>query len=185
MLKEKIEGYVPQNKQEMQDKKVMLDYLNLFGSQLLTRENEFAHFTSSGFALNEARDKVLMVYHHIYNSWAWTGGHADGQADLLAVALKEAREETGVKHLTPLTDDIMSIEILPVIGHMKRGEYVSAHQHLNVSYVLIASETDELRIKEDENSQVGWIPVDEIKHYVREEHMLPIYEKLIRRVSKV
>ena len=166
MLKEKIEGYVPQNKQEMQDKKVMLDYLNLFGSQLLTRENEFAHFTSSGFVLNEARDKVLMVYHHIYNSWAWTGGHADGQADLLAVAL-------------------MSIEILPVIGHMKRGEYVSAHQHLNVSYVLIASETDELRIKEDENSQVGWIPVDEIKHYVREEHMLPIYEKLIRRVSKV
>ena len=185
MLIEKIKSYVPKNRQEMQDKKVMLDYWKLFESQLLTRENEFAHFTSSAFVVNESKDKVLMVYHNIYNSWAWTGGHADGEADLFAVALNEAIEETGIEHISPLTEDIMSLEILPVVGHLKRGEYVSAHQHLNLSYVFIASETDNLRIKEDENSKVGWIPLNKITDYVKEEHMIPIYEKLIQQIVAV
>ena len=65
MLKNKIKSYVPMNKQEEQDQKVMLDYLHLFEGNILTRENEFAHFTSSGFILNENKDKVLMIYHNL------------------------------------------------------------------------------------------------------------------------
>ena len=59
--------------------------------------------TASGFIVNEARNKTLMVHHNIYNSWSWTGGHADGDSDLLAVALREAREETGIVNVTPLS----------------------------------------------------------------------------------
>ena len=133
--------------------------------------------------LNEARDKVLMIYHNLYNSWAWTGGHADGEADLLAVAIKEAKEETGVVNIRPLSAEIMSLDILPVWGHMKKGKYVSSHQHLNVSYLLVASEEDVLRIKEDENSNVGWIPINEIETYCQEPQMLPIYQKLLQRAT--
>ncbi len=185
MLKEQIKSYVPINEQEVQDQKVMLDYIMLFQSNILTRENEFAHFTSSGFILNEAKDKVLMIYHNLYNSWAWTGGHADGEVNLLEVAMKEAKEETGVIHLRPLTNEIMSLDILPVWGHMKKGSYVSSHQHLNVSYLLVADETDVLRIKEDENSNVGWIPVEEIEQYCQEPQMIPIYKKLLQRVKEL
>ena len=185
MLKEQIKSYVPINEQEVQDQKVMLDYIMLFQSNILTRENEFAHFTSSGFILNEAKDKVLMIYHNLYNSWAWTGGHADGEVNLLEVAMKEAKEETGVIHLRPLTNGIMSLDILPVWGHMKKGSYVSSHQHLNVSYLLVADETDVLRIKEDENSNVGWIPVEEIEQYCQEPQMIPIYKKLLQRVKEL
>ena len=107
----------------------MLDYLHLFEGNILTRENEFAHFTSSGFILNENKDKVLMIYHNLYNSWAWTGGHADGEEDLLKVAIKEAKEETGVVNIQPLSTQIMSLDILPVWGHMKKVPMLA---HINI-----------------------------------------------------
>ena len=183
MFKKQIQSYVPMNEQEVQDQKVILNYIKLFEHNILTRENAFAHLTSSGFILIEARVKVLLIYHNLYNSWAWTGGHADGEADLLAVAIKEAKEETGVVNIRPLSAEIMSLDILPVWGHMKKGKYVSSHQHLNVSYLLVASEEDVLRIKEDENSNVGWIPINEIETYCQEPQMIPIYQKLLQRAT--
>ena len=48
--------------------------------------------TSSGLIFNKNLDKILMVHHNIYNTWSWTGGHADGEDDLLKVAIKEAKE---------------------------------------------------------------------------------------------
>ena len=48
-----------------------------------------------------------MIHHNIYNSWGWTGGHADGNSDLIKVAIKEAQEETGIKHVKPIIDDIL------------------------------------------------------------------------------
>lgn len=185
MYKNQIKRYQPINEQEVQDQKVMLDYIESFSHNLLTRENEFAHLTSSGFILNETLDKVLMIYHNLYQSWAWTGGHADGEADLLKVAIKEAKEETGVVNIRPLSEEIMALDILPVWGHMKKGQYVSSHLHLNVSYLLVASEADILRIKEDENSNVGWLPIDELASFCDEPQMLPVYEKLVNKSKKI
>ena len=82
---------------------------------MLTRSNELVHMTSSAFNINKNRHKTLMIHHNIYNSWAWTGGHADGEEDLLKVALKEAREETGVINLRPILEDIFSLDLIPVI----------------------------------------------------------------------
>lgn len=73
-------------------------------SNVLTRKNEFSHLTSSSFIVNKERTKVLMIHHNIYDSWAWTGGHADGEVDLLSVALRETQEETGIKSATPLSN---------------------------------------------------------------------------------
>jgi len=92
---EDIKNYKPYNEQEEKDKKLVEYYIDNF-KDILTRENELAHLTSSAFILNKDKSKVLMIYHNIYDSWAWTGGHADGEEDLLVVALKEAKEETGI-----------------------------------------------------------------------------------------
>ena len=110
-LKENLEKFVPYNEQEKTDKRIMLKYLKDF-DDVLTRQNEYGHFTSSAFILNKERTKLLMIYHKIYNSWAWTGGHSDGDNDLLHVAMKEAKEETGIKNVRPISEDIYSIEIL-------------------------------------------------------------------------
>lgn len=160
-LKSSIERFKPYNEQEEVEKRIMLKYIEDF-DDVLTRQNEYGHFTSSAFVLNKERTKMLMIYHKIYNSWAWTGGHSDGDSNLLHVAMKEAKEETGIKNVRPIFDDIYSLEIINVNGHEKRGKYVGSHVHLNVTYLLEADENEAVHIKEDENSGVKWVPIDEI-----------------------
>ena len=75
--------------------------------------------------------------------------------------LKEAQEESGIRHVKPVSEKIYSLEVLTVDGHVKKGAYVSSHLHLNVTYLLQAEETDALHIKEDENSNVAWFPLEE------------------------
>ena len=160
-LKENLEEFEPYNEQEEVDKKIILDYINNF-DDTLTRQNKYGHFTSSAFVLNKERTKILMVYHKIYNSWAWPGGHSDGDSNLLNVAMKEAKEETGIKNVIPIFKNIYSIEIISVNGHEKSEKYISSHVHLNVTYLLEADENEKIHIKEDENSGVKWVPIDNV-----------------------
>ena len=102
-----------------------------------------------------------MAYHNIYDSWSWLGGHADGEEDLLSVAMKEAREEAGIRNVRPVSDEIFSLEVLTVDGHVKRDRYVSSHLHLNVTYLLEADEEEGLHVREGENSGVQWFGLDE------------------------
>lgn len=183
-LRDKIKKFVPSCEQEENDKKIMLKYFDDF-EDVLTRENEYGHFTASSWVLNEDRTKVLMIYHNIYNSWAWTGGHADGDADLLNVAIREVMEETGIHDVKPILDDIFSLEIICVNGHVKRGKYVSSHVHLNVTYLLEASSLEDLKIKEDENSGVKWIDVEEAISMSSEPWMHRIYQKLIDKSKRI
>lgn len=159
-LTEQIRSYQPMNEQEERDKELILHCLET-EKDIFTRANRLAHMTASAWIVNPERTKVLMAYHNIYHSWSWLGGHADGETDLLKVALKEAREESGIYHVKPVSEKIYSLEVLTVDGHVKRGEYVSSHLHLNVTYLLQAEETDVLHIKEDENSNVGWFSLED------------------------
>lgn len=183
-LKELLEKYEPYNEQEESDKKLMLEYINNF-DDVLTRKNEMCHFTASSWIVNKQRTKALMIYHNIYKSWAWTGGHCDGDEDTLHVALKEAKEESGLENIKILSENPASIEIVSVDGHIKRGKYVSTHVHLNISYLFEADENDKLKIKEDENSGVKWINIDDISKIIREPKMLPIYNKLNEKIERL
>ncbi len=100
-LRKAIEAYCPWDAQEERDRLVMLDAIDKLETPL-SRENPFAHFSASAWIVNPDRTRALMAWHNIYRTWAWTGGHADGEADLLAVALREAREETGIAHISPM-----------------------------------------------------------------------------------
>lgn len=183
-LKENIEKFIPYNEQEQVDKKIMLDYIRDF-NDTLTRQNEYGHFTSSAFVLNKERTKMLRIYHKIYNSWAWVGGHSDGDSDLLYVAMKEAKEETGIKNVAPISNDIYSLEIINVNGHEKRGKYVGSHVHLNVTYLLETDENEEIHIKEDENSGVKWVPIDEVLNVTSEIWVRDrVYTKIIEKMKK-
>lgn len=181
---ESIKKYTVFNEQEKIDKEIIVKCLGKF-DDVLTRENEIAHITSSAFVINKNRDKLLMVHHNIYNSWSWTGGHADGDGDLLYVAIKEVKEETGVENIWVVSKDILSLDILPVLGHQRRGKYVAPHLHLSVAYLLECDENEQLVIKPDENSSVQWIPFKEIDTYSNEPHMIEIYKKIISKVESL
>ena len=184
MYIDSIRAYVPQDAQEAADRAMILDYIARF-PDILSRNNPIAHISSSGFVVNAGASKVLMAHHNIFRVWAWTGGHADGETDLLSVALREAREETGAVHILPLSTEIASVDILPVWGHVKRGKYVCAHQHLNVSYLLTADEGDPLQNREGENTQVAWLDAERMLEITNEWQMDYVYTKLLDRARSL
>ena len=160
ILLKQLAAFVPFNEQEARDRELLLGCLRR-EPEVLTRKNPLAHFTASAWVVNPAHTRVLMAYHNIYRSWSWLGGHADGESDLLAVALREVREESGIRSARPVSRDIFSVEALTVDGHEKRGAYISSHLHLNVTYLLEADEEEALSIKPDENSGVRWFTLEE------------------------
>ena len=179
---EEIKKYRPCNAQEQRDQALILDFLEKNGDAFL-RSNLLAHMTASSWIVNPERTKTLMVYHNLYDSWSWTGGHADGETDLLSVALREAREETGIAHVRPLSPEIFSLEVLTVDGHEKRGEYVPSHLHMNVTYLLEAEESDTLHICREENSGVAWFTLEEaLKASIEPWFVERIYKKLNKKL---
>jgi len=107
------------------------------------------HFKASNWIVNKNRTKEF-----IYRSLAGTGGHVDGDSNLLHVALKEAQEKTGLNNLKLLSNGIYGIQIVTVDSHIKREQFVSSHLHLDCCFLFEADEDEELRIKADENSGV-------------------------------
>lgn len=180
-----INEFNPTNIQEKQDKELISNYIEQFTNNILLRDNKFAHITSSGFIMNKELDKVLLVHHNIRNTWAWTGGHVDGDTDFLHVAIKEAKEETGIIDVTPLTRNIVSIDILPVYGHMRKDKYISAHLHLSIAYILITSEKETLIVNEDENSGVAWFNIDRFNKDYFEINDVYLYGKLIKKAMDI
>lgn len=179
-----LAAYHPCCEQEAADRMVMLQALTTLPMPL-SRESLQAHFSASAWVVNPARDRVLMVYHNLYDSWAWTGGHADGDADLISVAMREACEETGLAQVRPLQQGIFSLETLTVDAHEKRGQFVPSHLHLNVTYLLEADDTLPLHRKVDENKAVRWFTLAESEQVPSEKWMVErVYRKLNRKLME-
>ena len=77
-LLNQIAAYIPYNEQEATDRELILHWIQDH-DDAFTRQNKVAHITASAWVVNRDRRKVLLVYHNIYNSWSWLGGHADGE----------------------------------------------------------------------------------------------------------
>ena len=183
-LVEGLTRFFPANPQEEADCAEILHWLGS-GDAVYTRAAP-AHLTASAWIVSPDRSRVLMAYHNLYDSWAWLGGHADGETDLLAVAIREAQEESGLTNLRPVSEDIFSVELLPVAGHEKRGEYVSSHLHLNVTFLLEADPAAPLRCKIDENSRVAWFSPEDALAASSEPWMRDrVYAKLIEKTRRL
>lgn len=180
-LYEQIKNYNPVNDQERNDKEQMLRFMEQ-NSDYLSRENQIAHFTTSIWTVNKERTKTLMVYHNIYDSWSWIGGHADGEENLCAVATRELQEETGVQFARLVSEEILSLETLTVSGHVKRGNYVPSHLHFNLTFLAEADEREALVVNEDENQAVKWWTFEEALQVSSEPWMVErVYKKLIEK----
>ncbi|MDY0209805.1 MAG: NUDIX hydrolase [Acholeplasma sp.] len=175
-----FDTYVPKDIFEIKDLAYIKDAILHYGDALYQRHPAM-HFSASAMIFNESMTKTLMIYHKLYDSWGWTGGHLDGDKDFKIVALKEAIEETGIRQFKFLTEEPVSIEVLPVWFHIKRHEAISSHLHLNVSYLLVADENDPLLVNEIETNGCKWIDIKDITSFVSEPEMMPIYTKLIER----
>lgn len=179
-LKEEITNFIPFDADEEKIKEYHLKWINTF-NDVLTRENEFGHFAASAFVVNKERTKMLAVYHNIYDAWIFPGGHADGEENLLSVAIREVEEETGLKAKV-LDKHIYAISASPIVGHIKRGKYVPAHTHLDVVYLLEADDKEKLTFRSDESKGVKWINLEDAYGKDIVDFIRPVHKRMIDKL---
>jgi len=135
----------------------MLDFYNKDNNSF-SRDNKIGHFTGSAWIVSPDRSMVLMTHHRKLNMWLQLGGHADGTEDLMSVAIREAKEESGFNEFVLLSDRIFDLEIheVPAIADDP------VHYHYDVRFLLEADQIDNTIIISDESHDVQWIPLEKV-----------------------
>jgi 8-oxo-dGTP pyrophosphatase MutT (NUDIX family) len=147
--------------------------------ELLESKNAFqrthlpGHITGSAWVINQLKDQALLVHHAKLNKWVQPGGHADGDENVLQVALREAEEETGLKNFK-ITESIFDIDIHTI---PQRKDFPE-HQHYDIRYLLEA-DTNQPIIVREESHDVKWVQLIELEGFTSERSVLRMKEKLI------
>ncbi len=119
------------------------------------RSLEIGHITASSWLLNKTGSKALLMHHAKLNKWVQLGGHCDGNPDVLAVAIKEAQEESGIVQIAPLSKAVFDIDIHPISENSKE----KAHYHYDIRFLLQSTEDDRFTSNE-ESKELRWISQD-------------------------
>jgi 8-oxo-dGTP pyrophosphatase MutT (NUDIX family) len=115
------------------------------------------HVTASAWILDESRQFTLLTHHQKLNQWFQTGGHCDGDSDVLAVALKEAEEETGLTNIRVLSPEIFDIDIHLIPE--RKG--IPAHLHYDVRFLFQADKNQPL-IVSSESTDLAWVDLGKV-----------------------
>lgn len=155
-LIEAIQHYQTSYPQEASFKDQFLELL--LHPRSFYRDHLPGHITGSAWIIDEQRNFTLLTHHAKLNKWLQPGGHADGDENILHVALREAEEETGLKNFTLLHSSVfdLDIHIIP-----KRNDFPE-HLHFDIRILLGASK-DENFIISDESHNLAWVPLKELK----------------------
>jgi 8-oxo-dGTP pyrophosphatase MutT (NUDIX family) len=126
------------------------------------RELSPAHVTGSAWVVNPARDRVLLLHHRKHDQWFQPGGHADGDADILRVALRETSEETGLEpsHIRLVDKQIFDVDI-HTIPESVRGP---RHEHIDIRFLVEMDDDVEIP-GNDESHQVLWVTLHDVARY--------------------
>ena len=150
-------------------------FLDLIGSDHAYQRTHLpGHLTGSVWIVNSNRTKVLLVHHVNLSKWLQPGGHADGDENIMRVALREAEEETGLKRLSLVSPNIFDLDIHTI---PKRNHFAE-HLHYDVRFLVQADETEQIVVSE-ESHDVKWIPLIDLETYNHETSILRLKKKLL------
>ena len=122
------------------------------------RNNYNGHFTGSAWIISPDKSYILMTHHKKLGKWIQLGGHADGESDLLKVALREAKEESGIQQFKVLSEEIFDLDIHGI----PQNNSEPGHLHYDVRFLIEADPTGEAVIISDESHDVTWIPLADV-----------------------
>lgn len=136
------------------------------------RELTVGHITGSAWVLDRERTHALLHHHHKLGRWMQLGGHADGDPDVLGVAMREAMEESGLRDVKPISGEIFDVDIHEIPAR----DAEPRHFHYDVRYLLEADRLQPLRIS-SESKELRWARLDEIPGLTEEESVLRMARK--------
>ena len=114
------------------------------------------HFTASALVVHPSSGRVLLRWHQRQQAWLQVGGHGDpGETDPLAIATREAEEETGLTDLVPWPDGYLRHA---VIVNVPAGKGEPAHQHADLRFMLATARPDQI-VAESQNAPLRWLTV--------------------------
>lgn len=147
----KINDYSPGFEIEKEFRARFLKFINFY-TNCFERSLEIGHLTGSAWIINKNRTHALLTHHARLDRWLQPGGHADGDTDIIRVATKEACEETGLKSLHLLSEDIFDIDIHTIPEY--KG--IPEHLHYDIRFLFEADENEQLVIT-NESKDLQWV----------------------------
>jgi len=118
------------------------------------------HITGGAWILDVSRGFVLLTHHAKLGKWLQLGGHSENEGDALTVALREAREESGLQSVRPVSDRIFDVDIHPIPA---RGSQ-PAHLHYDIRYLMEADREEPLKIS-GESRALAWVEIGLLGQY--------------------
>ena len=170
-LKQLLKSYIQKNPYEVNAIKMLNFFDNYNGC--FEKDNLPGHFTGSAWIISPNKNKILMTHHKKLNMWLQLGGHADGEKDLKSVAIKEAKEESGFKNFSILSEEIFDLDI----HNIEPMNEEPKHLHYDVRFLLEADPNEQNIIISEESHDVKWIHLDDVLKYNSEESIFRMVEK--------
>lgn len=171
-LCEQLLAYMGSHPSRQQTAQEILQFV-LTTPDCFERSHVAGHITGSAWLLNPQGDKALLTLHHKLKLWVQPGGHADGDSDILRVALREAQEESGITGITAISPHIYDVDIHTIPARPAYGE--AEHLHYDIRYILRAPH-EKYQVS-SESDALGWFAANDL------EKLIPAADEAVMRLA--
>jgi 8-oxo-dGTP pyrophosphatase MutT (NUDIX family) len=170
-LLDQLADYAAKHPDETETVGRFIDFVRTEGD-CFERSLAVGHVTGSAWIVNADGSQVLLTHHRKLDRWLQLGGHADGDPDVFAVAMKEAREESGLSDFEAVIEGIFDLDIHPIPARKSDPE----HLHYDVRYLFRATGATDYVVS-DESHDLRWVPLDEVTTLTTEDSMTRMVRK--------
>lgn len=172
-----LHRYQPLNQEDDRQRATILAFVEK-NTDCFERTNITGHITGSAWVVDAAGQQVLLTHHKKLGKWLQLGGHVDGNPDVLAAALREAKEESGLDCLKPLTAEIFDIDLHLIPAR----EQEPAHYHYDIRFAVCAGEGIDAVLSAESNA-LAWVRMDQLENFSTEPSLLRMREKWLTKIK--
>jgi 8-oxo-dGTP pyrophosphatase MutT (NUDIX family) len=159
-LLDDVRAYAPRDERERGMRERLIGFLEQHGGRAFDRALAPGHITASAWIVDPERTHAVLLHHRKLDRWLQLGGHVDGDPDVRRSALREAREESGLRTLRLISEDIYDIDVHRIPARANEPE----HDHYDVRFALEADPREPL-VRNEESHDVRWIALTGLDQY--------------------